>query len=147
MLPDLKTGVTFPTFQSSGKWPVRSDCGNNNDKITEEIDFVFLRILELISSTPAEEDSFNFSITDNTPDGINVIGDIKDRIQFGNAGNGIWVSLVKTDEKAALNSSALSAVLISSPASFFNVTVRDSCGLMICQNFLGLLVRILGKSV
>ena len=54
-------GMTFPVFQSIGNDPVVSDWVKMHSNMMDEYSLVFLRNLKFISSTPQEEDNFNFT--------------------------------------------------------------------------------------
>lgn len=139
--------MTFPSFQSSGKIPVSSDNENIIEKYTAIISLVFFNNLELILSTPADDESFNLSMSDEMPLTDNTTGAITGNVVVGGVGNGTLASLVNTDENAVLKILAQTVSLTSSFLSFVSVMSRVSCGFMISQNFLGLDFRILDKSL
>lgn len=139
--------MTFPSFQSSGKIPVSSDNENIIEKYTAIISLVFFNNLELILSTPADDESFNLSMSDEMPLTDNTTGAIAGNVVVGGVRNGTLASLVNTDENAVLKILAQTVSLTSSFLSFVSVISRVSCGFMISQNFLGLDFRILDKSL
>lgn len=139
--------MTFPSFQSSGKIPVSSDNENIIEKYTAIISLVFFNNLELILSTPADDESFNLSMSDEMPLTDNTTGAITGNVVVGGVRNGTLASLVNTDENAVLKILAQTVSLTSSFLSFVSVMSRVSCGFMISQNFLGLDFRILDKSL
>lgn len=139
--------MTFPSFQSSGKIPVSSDNENIIEKYTAIISLVFFNNLELILSTPADDESFNLSMSDEMPLTDNTTGAITGNVVVGGVGNGTLASLVNTDENAVLKILAQTVSLTSSFLSFVSVMSRVSCRFMISQNFLGLDFRILDKSL
>lgn len=147
MLPDLKTGTTFPTFQSLGMLPVQSDCVNSNDRYTEMACRVFFNSLLVISSVPAEDDILIFSMIQMMPCAENVTDGISDLGWPVGIDGGISVSFVKTDENAVLNIFAHSTSLTSSPSVLVSVMMGALLGFRTCQNFLGLLVNIFVRSV
>lgn len=139
--------MTFPSFQSSGKIPVSSDNENIIEKYTAIISLVFFNNLELILSTPADDESFNLSMSDEMPLTDNTTGAITGNVVVGGVGNGTLASLVNTDENAVLKILAQTVSLTSSFLSFVSVMSRVSCRFMISENFLGLDFRILDKSL
>lgn len=138
--------MTFPSFQSSGKIPVSSESVNNIEKYTAIISLVFFNSFELISSTPADDESFNLSMSDEMPVTEIATGSIVGNFIAGGAGRGKSASLVNTDENAMLNVLAQAASLTTSSLSFVSVMSCVCCGFMTSQNCLGLFIRILGKS-
>lgn len=139
--------MTFPSFQSSGKIPVSSDNENIIEKYTAIISLVFFNNLELILSTPADDESFNLSMSDEMPLTDNTTGSIAGNVVVGGVRNGTLASLVNTDENAVLKILAQTVSLTSSFLSFVSVMSRVSCRFMISENFLGLDFRILDKSL
>lgn len=139
--------MTFPSFQSSGKIPVSSDNENIIEKYTAIISLVFFNNLELILSTPADDESFNLSMSDEMPLTDNTTGAITGNVVVGGVRNGTLASLVNTDENAVLKILAQTVSLTSSFLSFVSVMSRVSCRFMISENFLGLDFRILDKSL
>lgn len=139
--------MTFPSFQSSGKIPVSSDNENIIEKYTAIISLVFFNNLELILSTPADDESFNLSMSDEMPLTDNTTGAIADNVVVGGVRNGTLASLVNTDENAVLKILAQTVSLTSSFLSFVSVMSRVSCRFMISENFLGLDFKILDKSL
>lgn len=139
--------MTFPSFQSSGKIPVSSDNENIIEKYTAIISLVFFNNLELILSTPADDESFNLSMSDEMPLTDNTTGAITGNVVVGGVRNGTLASLVNTDENAVLKILAQTVSLTSSFLSFVSVMSRVSCRFMISQNFLGLDFKILDKSL
>lgn len=139
--------MTFPSFQSSGKIPVSSDNENIIEKYTAIISLVFFNNLELILSMPADDESFNLSMSDEMPLTDNTTGAITGNVVVGGVRNGTLASLVNTDENAVLKILAQTVSLTSSFLSFVSVMSRVSCRFMISENFLGLDFRILDKSL
>lgn len=84
--PDLCKGTTLPIFQSSGIQPVSSDCVNNFVKNIEQYNFVLIRNLELMLSTPHDDVTFCFSIKRTMPEMSNIIGSIESTSSGWNAG-------------------------------------------------------------
>lgn len=146
MLPDLKTGITFPIFHSSGMVPVESDCENNKHRIAAEMCFVFFSSLELMSSMPADEDNLIFSITDESPTAVNVMAVMLHCIFVVGGAGSVPISLVKTDENALLNMLAQLRSVTGSPKSLVRVFTRVCSGFITCQNFLGLVTKIFRRS-
>lgn len=83
--------------------PDDRDCENNKVKTAAEICLVFFRSLEVTSSTPADEETFSFSISDAMPSAEKFIAGIIDMIGVGHSGRGASGSAVKMDEKPVLN--------------------------------------------
>lgn len=107
--------MTFPTFQSSGSIPVLSDNENSIDKYTAIICLVFFNSLELMLSTPADDESLSLSIRDEIPATENSTGVIIGNVVVGGEGSGESASFVNTEQNAMLKTSAQSPSLTSSP--------------------------------
>ena len=86
----------MPTFQSAGRMLDDNDCENNNVRYAAHTCLTFMRSFELMSSTPAEEESLMFSITEMMPSVENVIGDIDSVLRAGEEKSGTELSHVKT---------------------------------------------------
>lgn len=146
MLPDLWTGTTLAIFHSIGRLPDDSGWENNKVRYAAEMNLVFFRNFDVISSKPADDDSLMLEIMFEMPSIEMVIGGIVASKGARNVGNGPSDSLVNTEENAVLNALAVSLSDSISPCSLGRDIVRVGCGLMICQNFLVFSLIILARS-
>lgn len=107
---------------------------------------VFFNTFEFMLSTPAEDVSLRLSIRDKIPSAKKVTDGMTLVELLTVEGNDKLGSWEKTDTKAVLKRLAHSTSSTVSPFSLTNEILLFSRGLITCQNFLGLVTSMFGRS-
>lgn len=138
LLPDLKTGTTFPTFQSGGRMLDNNDCENNKVKYTAHTCLMFIKKFWVKIVHACRQWKINIFYDQNDPTRRKKIGGIGSVILESKESPENALSLVKTEKKASLeilahsmllgaSSSPLEHLLCASPEGSSPAKICEGC--------------------